>query len=239
MKVIGYVRVSTKKQENNFSLESQRKEIEKYCIENNLTLVNILTDIESGFSIKKRNGLQEILLNLKDIDGLIVYDLDRLSRNLIDNLEIFKLFNKSNKNLFIINDNFRLDSNYKDPNDIFLNNMKMLVNEYERNKIKQRMMNGKATKKALGGFVGGSPKFGKMIKHTVQIKDNKTFIIKELIDNDKEMGLIKLIKNHKKSGKSLYQIMNYLNDKGYKTKRGSQFTITSIKRILENEKSNK
>ena len=55
----------------------------------------------------------------------------------------------------------------------------------------------------------------------------------ELINNPQEQEIIELIRRHHKSGKSLQQIANWLNQHGYTTKRGSEWKRISVKRVLD------
>ncbi len=92
----------------------------------------------------------------------------------------------------------------------------------DNQKIWERLEKGRQHKAALGGYAGyGSPAFGK-----------KT-VNGELVSNPQEQQVIELIRRHHKSGKSLQQIANWLNQKGYKTKRGQQWQRISIKRVLD------
>ena len=80
-KVIGYIRKSTKDKHNQkFSLESQTKAIEKFCVQENLELVWIYQDQESGTKTN-REGLRQAL-NMAEVNGfpIVVLRVDRLSR---------------------------------------------------------------------------------------------------------------------------------------------------------------
>ena len=98
------------------------------------------------------------------------------------------------------------------------------------NQIWQRLEQGRQAKAADGGYAGyGSPAFGQKVVNG------------ELVANSQEQEIIELIRRHHKSGKSLQQIADWLNDNGYKTKRGQQWRRISIKRVLDRlyGKSNK
>ena len=89
-------------------------------------------------------------------------------------------------------------------------------------KLWQRLERGRRNKAASGGYAGyGSPAFGKQALNG------------ELVNDPKEQEIIELIRRHHKSGKSLQQIANWLNQKGYKTKRGQQWRRISVKRVLD------
>lgn len=90
------------------------------------------------------------------------------------------------------------------------------------NQIWQRLEEGRRNKAAEGRYAGyGSPAFGQKAVNG------------ELVADDQEQQVIELIRRHHKSGKSLQQIADWLNDNGYKTKRGQQWRRISIKRVLD------
>lgn len=78
MKVIGYSRVSTTKQE----LYRQRDKITKYCEENNYFLHHIIEDFGKSGATNERSGYKQLLnLSHEDCDLLIISEISRLSRN--------------------------------------------------------------------------------------------------------------------------------------------------------------
>ena len=88
--------------------------------------------------------------------------------------------------------------------------------------IWERLEQGRKAKAARGGYAGyGSPSFGQMS------------VDGELVNNPQEQEIIELIRRHHKSGKSLQKIADWLNQHGYKTKRGSEWKRISIKRVLD------
>ncbi len=98
----------------------------------------------------------------------------------------------------------------------------VLPNDRLKNEIWKRLDQGRKTKAANGGYAGyGSPAFGQQ-----SIKG-------QLVVNEKEQEIIELIRRHHKSGKSLQQIADWLNQNNYTTKRGHQWKRISIKRVLD------
>ncbi|GAP97572.1 recombinase family protein [Leptolyngbya sp. NIES-2104] len=98
-----------------------------------------------------------------------------------------------------------------------------MVAEYDREReIWERLEQGRRTKAAQGGYVGyGSPAFGQRSLNG------------ELVENPDEQQIIELIRRHHKSGKSLQQVADWLNQNGYLTKRGQQWQRISVKRVLD------
>lgn len=224
-KLLGYVRVSTKGQSDNFSIEDQIEKIKSYCNLYNFELTDIFHDVKSGSNIENRKGLNDLLERLNGYDGLIVFKLDRLSRSAKNTLELLDTLNKNNKTLISVSEQFDFSSHQ---GKLFLT-MLAGFSEYERDVIKERMTNGRNAKKKSGVYAGGRPKLGKKISHDVI--ENK--IVKTLVDDPKELEIIKKIKNHKRAGKNIYQITSWLNTNGYKTKSGKDFTQVQVKRALE------
>jgi hypothetical protein len=92
----------------------------------------------------------------------------------------------------------------------------------QKHEIWQRLEQARQVKAAQGGYVGyGSPAFGQQS------------IDGELTENTDEQQIIELIRRHHKSGKSLQQVADWLNQNGYATKRGKQWQRISIKRVLD------
>lgn len=98
----------------------------------------------------------------------------------------------------------------------------MTADNSEQGSIWERLEQGRKLKAARGGYAGyGSPPFG------------QTSINGELVDDEQEQAVIDLIRRHHKSGKSLQLIANWLNEHGYKTKRGQLWKRISVKRVLD------
>ena len=92
----------------------------------------------------------------------------------------------------------------------------------DRSELWKRLDEGRKAKAAQGGYAGyGSPAFG-------QIAQNG-----ELVDNPQEQEIIELIRRHHKSGKSLQKIADWLNENGYRTKRGCEWKRISVQRVLK------
>jgi hypothetical protein len=86
----------------------------------------------------------------------------------------------------------------------------------------ERLEKGRQAKAASGGYAGyGSPAFGQQSVNG------------ELVDDPEECQVIELIRRHHKSGKSLQKIADWLNQQGYRTKRGQDWQRISVKRVLD------
>lgn len=98
----------------------------------------------------------------------------------------------------------------------------MTSENLESQTIRDRLEQGRKAKAAKGGYAGyGSPAFG------------QKSLDGELVEVPEEQLTIERIRRHHKSGKSLQQIADWLNQHGYKTKRGQPWKRISVKRVLD------
>lgn len=98
----------------------------------------------------------------------------------------------------------------------------MAAENFQDREVWERLEKGRREKAAQGGYAGyGSPAFG------------QRSLDGELIEDPTEQQIIELIRRHHKSGKSLQQVADWLNQQGYTTKRGQQWQRISVKRVLD------
>lgn len=104
MKVYGYVRVSTQEQK----LEVQISEIEKYCNYRNHEIIKIFEDKSTGKN-EDREGFKDLVKFLEgnhdEIDGVVVYKLDRVGRNLKNLINFIEYLSTNNIQFLSISDN--------------------------------------------------------------------------------------------------------------------------------------
>lgn len=85
-----YIRVSTQEQVENYSIEVQRERIRAFCTAKNWEVYDEYIDGGYSGSNLERPGIKTLLNNLKKIDVVVVYKLDRLSRSQRDTLELIE-----------------------------------------------------------------------------------------------------------------------------------------------------
>ena len=97
-KVIGYIRVSSAEQANEgMSLEFQQQKFEQMAALHEWDLVEVFVDAgKSARTTNSRDGLKSALQALKDGAGttLLIYNLSRLARNLVDQETILQTAQK-------------------------------------------------------------------------------------------------------------------------------------------------
>ncbi|MGA2968133.1 MAG: recombinase family protein, partial [Candidatus Levyibacteriota bacterium] len=147
MLVAYYARVSTQRQENEQTIDTQILAINDYAKSNNLTIVKEYKDEGWSGTILARPALDELRLDAKNKlwEGLIIYDPDRLARKYsYQSLVIDELEEAGIKVLFVTTPPAITDE------DRLLYGVKGLFAEYERTRIADRFRLGKLRKAREG-----------------------------------------------------------------------------------------
>jgi len=152
-RVVTYARVSTEDQaKHGYSLPSQKEACRKYAEERDWAVVAEISDDGVSGAILDRPGLDRIrdLAHASQIDAVIVYDLDRLSRKVVHQLLIEEELSKSEVTIRYVLGDYRDDDEGR-----LQKQIRAAISEYERAKITERMERGKRSK-ARRGFVVGA-----------------------------------------------------------------------------------
>ena len=225
IKLVGYCRVSTDNQKEEGTIEIQEKALKQYADENNFELVKIFKDeaISGSSELENRPGLAGLfnfIENEKDIEGVLIYKLDRLARDLYIQEHLIKKLELLNIKLMSINEP-NLDS--KDPMRKAFRQFMGIVSELEKAFITMRLSGGRINKASKGGFAGGAVAMGYSSKN------------KELAIDKEQAETIQLIfkmKRYKKMG--LSEIARELYEKNIPSARGKRWYAVQVKYILEN-----
>lgn len=220
MKLVGYIRVSTESQEENTSLREQKERIEAYCTAFGHELVEVFREIGSGKDMEHRPEFQAAMnMVATAADGIVSLKLDRIARNCRDVLTLVEdVLQPQNKALVLLD----LQVDTSTPTGKMILTMMAAVAELERSQINERTQGGRKAKAAKGGYAYGAPAFG-------QKSDGSG----ELTVNESEQAVIDIIRRHRKSGKSFAAIADYLNLKGYPSKRGGGWHAASVQRTYK------
>lgn len=146
---IAYLRVSTGKQH----LENQKEEIEKFAARKNLTVNRWVTEVVSGKKKEHDRKLGRLLKSLKKGDVLIVTELSRLSRTLLDIMSILHRCLEMNITVYSTKDGYAFDNSI---NSKVLAFAFALVAEIEHNLISMRTKEALAHRKSEGVRFGTS-----------------------------------------------------------------------------------
>jgi site-specific DNA recombinase len=145
------VRVSTDKQADNYSIESQIEACQRYAAEHGFTVVASLQDVMSGEKLD-RPGLAKVreLIRHKDADALIVYCSDRLSRKVAHWLFLRDALREAEVTLHTVTKGQSQDT----PEGNLFDIIESAFAEYERLKIQERISRGRKKKLENGNVIG-------------------------------------------------------------------------------------
>jgi len=191
MRTIGYIRVSTPEQEKNgISLESQTQKIKAYVALKGLGEVGIISDPGVSGKDLNRYGIQELLKLVRagEVNNVVVYKLDRLSRRTQDSLNLIEEFTTRKVDFHSISENVDTES----PTGRFFLTIVSAISQMERDLIGERTADVLGLKKMKGEWVGRVP-----IGFKLRRKG------KELQVDDEEMRTLAKVKRLRRKGWSI------------------------------------
>ncbi len=225
-KAVIYIRVSSEEQVDNYSLETQEKICLQEAERRKIEIIQIFR--EEGRSAKNIVGrpvLIEMLefcrKNKKDIDAVIVYRLDRLSRQLQDYLLIRKKLMDNGVTLLSAS-----EPTGNGPTDRFIESMMASFAQMENDVKSERSRNGLRAR-FLSGLPTGVPPFGYKMENGYAIKDVKVW--------DK---LVKAWELMATGTKTLSEMSDLLANWGVKqTYKGKEFLLKpqALSRMFKNK----
>ena len=147
MAVIAYLRVSTEKQ----YLENQHEEIERFASKHGLKIDRWYTETVSGCVCSKDRKLANLLSRMKPGDALVVTEISRLSRTLLEIMTILNTCISKNVRLYSTKEGYVFQN---DINSKVLGFAFGLIAEIERNLISMRTKEALARRRQEGKKLG-------------------------------------------------------------------------------------
>lgn len=227
-----YCRVSTEEQsENGYSIDEQERLLEEWCKKMGYVIYKCYSDRGiSGKNIKDRPALKELLSDAKagKFDMVISWKINRVSRKLEDVLKIVNILEKNNITFKSYSEPFETDT----PAGRMQFQMMALIGEFERGTIAQNVKMGMIAKAKSGNWCGGRVLGYDLVPNNLPEEEKKGKNKLEI--NEKEAEIVRFIFNEYSKGKGYKAITNKMNKLGYKTKKGNNFSVGSIRDILTN-----
>lgn len=235
-KIFGYVRVSTEVQkEKGYGLEAQTKALEKYCAENNYELVQVFKDEgltgaedneDFNLDLMLRDGLNDLLGSLATVKKVLVLNTSRLWRNDTAKVIVRKKIMQSKADVISIE-----QPNYsvykKDPNEILVNGMMELLDEYDRLSLNIKLSSGRREKARSGVKSCGTAPLGYKWIHDGVVKP-------VIVIDEETSSIVTSIFKWYQEYKSIGKVQKQLAVVGYKTQKGKDFSAMAVRNILVN-----
>ena len=222
-------RVSSKSQEDDgYSLDSQLKLLQGYCISNNLSVVKIYKIAETASKQQSRKVFNELLAYMQsnNVYNLAVEKTDRLTRNLRDAVAIDDwLEADSNRMLHAVKENIRLHKESK--SDVkFMWNIHLAVAKKYTDNLREEAMKGWAEKLAQGWLPSRPP-----IGYMTAIRNGKRIHVP---DPKKASFIINAFELYLKSDGTIESIWAFLKQGGITTYNGRPLTKSATHLLLQN-----
>ena len=231
-----YIAIYSRKSKYTGKGESINNQIEK-C-KNYLTYKNIKEKIKiykdegyTGYNTK-RPEFQKLLkdINNNKIKMIIVYKLDRISRNVTDFCNLKELFEKNKVDFVSVTEQFDTSTP--------LGNAMLMISsvfaQLERDTIAERIKDNMYELAKTGRWLGGNTPLGYESKN-IEIIDNnkkrKLYILKQIPE---EVEIIKLLWKKLIELKGISKLENYLIKNNIKTRRGNYFSRFALINIFKN-----
>ncbi len=145
--IYAYIRVSTEKQ----TVENQKQEIERFAQEKGLIIDKWVKETVSGTQSSSNRRLGVLIKKLRKNDTLIISEISRLSRKLMDIMEILRVCMEKEVTVYSIKEGYELGDTIVSKVLAFAFGLSA---EIERNLISQRTKEGLARARANGVKLG-------------------------------------------------------------------------------------
>ena len=222
-KAVIYARFSSDNQRDE-SIDAQVRAIEEYCKKNNIQIVKVFVDRAKSATSANRPEFQNMIkyceADTTGISMVIVHKLDRFSRDKYDSA-MYKQKLKV-KGIRVVSVLENLDNS---PESLILESVIEGMAQYYSANLAREVAKGQRENGLRAMHNGGDAPLG------YDVTNNKRYAI-----NKEEAQAVKIIFDMYINGYSYSNIIDKLNDLGYKTKRGNKFGKNSLYGILSNEK---
>ncbi len=222
MNVVIYCRFSSHSQ-NEQSIEGQLKVCYEYAERNGYTVIAEYIDRAiSGKDAENRPEFQRMIHDSakKQFSGVLVYQLDRFSRNRYDSANYKAKLKKNNVRVLSAKENIS-----DDPSGILMESVLEGMAEYYSAELALKIKRGMNLNAEKHLSTGGGVALG------YKLNDEKQFVI-----DDDTAPIVKKIFEMYIGGKSFAEIIRTLNSSGHRTSRGNEYNRNSIRRILQNRR---
>lgn len=220
---VAYCRVSTDKADQLNSFQTQKDFFNEYAKKNDINLVYIYADEGiSGTKVKNRTAFNKMMADSEKglFELVLVKDISRLARNTVDLLQSIRKLKSLNIETKFITTNMSVLGE----SEFMLTIFGALAQEESAN-MSKRVKFGKKITAEKGRVPNLCYGYNKIIgeNYTLEVNEEQAAVVREIFDLYVNKGYGQLA------------VSNILNEKGYKSPRGRNWTQCSVKRILHNK----
>lgn len=222
LKTAIYARKSTR-DETKIALETQIIACEQYIAsDSRLKLIKSYSeDNVSGYHTGHRKQFKELLEEVRkgNIDVIVAYSLDRISRNIVDGTTIDQEFEKLGVLLLYATQSFENTAMGN-----FQKNILRSTAQFEPEQTSEKTLANQLEKAKLAQFNGGRILYGYKV------------VARKLVINEQEAKVVKMMFKEAASGSTIPDIVSNLTALGHLNRSNKPFPTNSVYNILKNEK---
>ena len=218
-----YLRRSTDDEHQPYSIEAQEERLRSYIDSQPGWAIALRFSDDASGATTERDDLQRALSAARHglIDVLLVYRVDRLSRNLRDTVTLLEELDQAGVVFRSATEPFDTAT----PMGRMLLQMLAMFAQFERDTIIDRVIAGMERKAAKGLWMGGNRPFGYQV-------DRANW---KLLVDEKEAPVVRLIFNlYVKERVGTRAIAKTLNERGHRTTTGGPWSGHQVLRVLDN-----
>lgn len=191
----------------------------------------IITYVDNGFSggNVNRDGFQKMMRRVEtgDIEEIIVYRLDRISRSLTDFVDILNTLKKHNVKFISSQESFDTSSPYGE----MIVKILMVFAEFERQSIISRVTQAYEHRSELGFYMGGRKPY-RFDLEPCTINNIKTKRLKAIPEEIEQIKYI--FECYAAPNVTLGRLLKNLTDNNVKPLHGGGWTTAKLSTILKN-----
>ncbi|MBQ4187828.1 MAG: recombinase family protein [Firmicutes bacterium] len=222
MNVVLYFRYSSSSQTEQ-SIEGQDRVCTEFCQRNDYHILNRYIDRATSAykDAEKRTNFMQMIRDAEKgkWDAVVVYKLDRFARNRYDSANYKAKLKKAGVKVISATEPIS-DS----PEGIILESVLEGMAEYYSRELAQKISRGMRESALKGNVCGGQTALGYRI-------ENKKWVLDPV-----EAPIVKEAFELYDAGKSVSQIINIFEEKGYRTSKGVPFNKNSFYHMFKNER---
>lgn len=221
MNAVIYARYSSHSQREE-SIEGQLRECNEYAARNGMTVVGEYIDRAISGKTDERAAFQQMIRDSEkqNWEAVIVYTIDRIARNRYDSAVYKAKLKKNGVHLY-----YATQVIPEGPEGIILESLLEGLSEYYSENLARNIKRGIMENALACKFVGGNIPLG------FKINENLGYEIDPVGAN-----IVREIFQHYADGMTAKQVIDYCNERGYRTGIGRPFTRNSLSVILRNDK---
>lgn len=234
---VGYCRYSSDNQ-SEASIDAQKREIKKYTEEQGLVVINWYIDRAQSGTSDNRKEFRQMIADSKErkFSKVLVYQLDRFARNRDDHLS-YKVDLRRN-GVKVVSVTERFDDS---PEGKLMEGIVEGISAYYSDDLSRKTVRNLKENAYKGFNNGGTPPYGfelipRLDENGKEIIHKKGHKLKVLAIHPERAEAVKIMFKMTLEGHKRSEIIERLNELGYKRTNGKSFVATSIDNILRNER---